>query len=184
MGKLFSSDRGIPYASTMSGRMSCMVFIYKRNCENNNKLSTNRDPGIPGSYKHAFYALSMIYLITYHQVFMQLGSPSVLQTMIWPHDLLKNNRFFKHDFVKNFQFVQVDIGQIGAVISWMPVVCVGENIERATSNQFVYGRNNFFSIFVRRTLVQPQGATDKIILHIHNQQRLEWRIWLLIKANE
>ena len=36
---------------------------YKHNCENNSKLSTSRDLGVPGSYKQALSFLSTLFII-------------------------------------------------------------------------------------------------------------------------
>ena len=47
-GQSLSRLTGISVASTGTSRSP-----YKRNRENNSKLSTSRDPGTPGSYKQA-----------------------------------------------------------------------------------------------------------------------------------
>ena len=63
MDKHLSRLIGISIAST--GTRSGWTFRspYKHNCENNSKLSTSRDLGVPGSYKQALSFLSSLFII-------------------------------------------------------------------------------------------------------------------------
>ena len=63
MDKHLSRLTRISIAST--GTRSAWTFRspYKHNCENNSKLSTSRDLGVPGSYKQALSFLSSLFII-------------------------------------------------------------------------------------------------------------------------
>ena len=117
---------------------------------------------------------------------MKLSSPTVLDTMSWPQNLLHLGWTLECDQVIQStpvrvghlavitQLPHVDIVNEGDVVGRVPVQAVAVHGEGHGVQQGVDGRHHLFTILTSWTVLNCQAARDKVILNINNNQCRFW----------